>query len=305
MFLQFLRQSTGGLFDPLFLAFTYFGEPTVALVIISIIYWCLDKKLGEYLILSRASAYLVNSIVKVTACVYRPWILDSRIHPVKEAIAGSTGYSFPSGHVTTATGLFGGLALRGKFSRALKIVLIIALVLVAFSRVYLGVHTVPDVVFGFILTLIVLVVFSKLFDKLEEHPNLDIIISSLGIVISILVVIFTLTKSYPMDYDAAGKLIVDPVIMTIDTFKSAGLGVGLFLSWPIERRFICFSADGSIKSKLARAVLGLIALLFIFIGINMLFGDTPARAFWQCFAIMILVMLIYPAIIKFFQDRNN
>ena len=289
----------------MFLACTYFGKPTLALIIIAIIYWCLDKKLGEYLILSLTSAYLVNSIVKITACVYRPWILDSRIVPVKDAIPSATGYSFPSGHVTTATGLFGGLALRGKLSKALKIVLIIGVVLVAFSRVYLGVHTIPDVVFGVILTLIVLMIFNKLFDKLEDNPNLDIIISAVGIVISVLVVISTLTKSYPMDYDAAGKLIVDPVIMTIDTFKSAGLGVALFLSWPIERRFIRFTADGNIKTKIIRLVFGLIILLLIFIAISKLLGNTPAGAFWQCFAIMMFVMLIYPAIIKFFQNRNN
>ena len=294
----------GGVFDPLFLACSYFGKPAIAIIIISLIYWCFNKKLGEYLILSLTSAYVVNGIVKIIACVYRPWILDSRIHPVEDAIPDATGYSFPSGHVTTATTLFGGIALKGNLLKALKIVLIICVVLVAFSRIYLGVHTVPDVVFGFIVTFIVMLIFSKLFEKLEENPNLDIIISVIGIVISVLVVIFAFTKSYPMDYDAAGNLIVDPIIMTIDTFKSAGMAIGVFLCWPIERRFINFSIEGTAKIKAIRAIFGLMVLLFA-MGITLLFEESIIGGFLQSLLIMVVIVLIYPAIIKFFQNRKS
>lgn len=131
--------------------------------------------------------------------MYRPWILDSRIHPVKGAIETATGYSFPSGHTTDATTVFGGAILRGKLSKSLNIVLGLCIVLIGFSRNYLGVHSVLDVIFGFLFTLIVLLIFSKLFDKLEEKPNLDIVISCVGILISILVAIYALTKSYPID----------------------------------------------------------------------------------------------------------
>ena len=286
------------------MACSYFGEPAAAIIIISIIYWCFNKKLGEYLILSLTSAYVVNGIVKIIACVYRPWILDSRIHPVEDAIPGATGYSFPSGHVTTATTLFGGIALKGNVSKAFKILLIICLILVAFSRIYLGVHTLADVVFGFILTFLVMLLFSKLFEKLDENPNLDIIISVIGIVISVLVVIFASTKSYPMDYDALGNLIVDPMIMTIDTFKSVGMAIGVFICWPIERRFINFTVEATAKTRAIRAVFGLIVLLLV-MGITLLFEKNIAGGFLQSLLIMIVVVLIYPAIIKFFQNRKS
>ena len=97
-----------------------FGETTVIIFLISAIYWCLDKKLAEYILVSQGYADLVNGLAKVVACVYRPWILDSRVYPVNEAIPGATGYSFPSGHTTTATTMFAGLVLRGKFSKTFK-----------------------------------------------------------------------------------------------------------------------------------------------------------------------------------------
>ena len=281
------------------------AEDAPILVIIATIYWCLNKNLGEYLLVSQAGADLVNGFTKITACIYRPWVLDSRVQPLKEAISGATGYSFPSGHTTVATNLFLGSVLRGKFSKGLNIALIACLILVGFSRNYVGVHSVLDVIFGFILTAIVLLIFSKLFDKLEEKPNLDIVISCIGILISILIVVYALTKSYPLDYDAAGKLIVDPALLTLDTFRNAGLAIATFISWPIERRFIKFTTDGSLETKVLRFICGFLSLEFIISVIMPLFGNTPIEAFLQFFVIMVFVMLIYPAIIKFFQNRSN
>ena len=303
--MQFLRQVTGGIFNAFFITCSDFADDAPILIVIATIYWCLNKELGEYLLVSQAGADLINGLAKVTACVYRPWILDSRVHPLKEAIPGATGYSFPSGHTTVATNLFFGSVLRGKFSKGLNIVLIVCLILIAFSRSYVGVHSVLDVIFAVILTVIVLLIFSKLFDKLEEKPNLDILISCIGILVSILIVIYALTKSYPMDYDAAGKLIVDPAILMLDTFRNAGLAIATFISWPIERRFIRFSTDGSLETKALRFICGFLALEVIISVIMPLFGNTPLEAFLQFFVVMIFVMLVYPAIIKFFQNKNN
>ena len=265
----------------------------------------MNKKLGEYLFVSQAGADLVNGLAKITACVYRPWVLDSRVKPLEEAFHGATGYSFPSGHTTVATNLFFGSVLRGNFSKGLNIALLACLFLICFSRNYVGVHTVLDVICGFILTVIVLLIFSKLFDKLEEKPNLDIVISAIGILVSILIVIYALTKSYPMDYDAAGKLLVDPAKLMLDTFRNAGLAIATFISWPIERRFIKFSSDGSLEDRALRFICGFVALEFIINVIMPLFGETPLEAFLEFFVLILFVMLIYPAIIKFFQNRKN
>ncbi|WP_082706392.1 phosphatase PAP2 family protein [Methanobrevibacter sp. YE315] len=305
LLIQFFRdQIAHGAFNSFFVACSIFGETLTATILIAIVYWCLDKKLGEYLLLGQAGGELVNGLAKVVACVYRPWILDSRIKPVSEAIATATGYSFPSGHVTTATVLFGGAALRGKFGKYLNIALIVSLILVAFSRNYLGVHSVLDVIFGFLFTLIVLIIFSKLFDSLDEMPNLDIIISVVGIIISIMIVAFALTKSYPLDYDSAGRLIVDPAVLTIDTFRNAGISVGTFISWPIERRFIKFATDGTMEAKAARCIFGFISLEFIINVICPLMGNGALGNFLQTFIVMVFIILIYPTIIKLFQKNN-
>ena len=117
---------------------------------------------------------VINPLIKLTACVYRPWIRDSRIIPAGDAIRTATGYSFPSGHTTTVGPLAGGMAVNlweDKRSRAFSIVFLIYLCLTAFSRNYLGVHTPQDVCVGLIISSLVLFGTSRLFKWLDAHTE--------------------------------------------------------------------------------------------------------------------------------------
>lgn len=114
LIIQSLRQASGGLFDSFFLTCTYFGLLPNILMLIGIVYWCYDKKLGEYLLVSFSFARLADAFVKIAACIYRPWVIDPNIHPMEEALEDATGYSFPSGHATSATTLFCGIPLYKK-----------------------------------------------------------------------------------------------------------------------------------------------------------------------------------------------
>ena len=96
----------------------------------------------------KTSVPMAHGLLKVTACVYRPWIRDPRIIPDVDAQAAATGYSFPSGHSMNAAALYGGAAIRKELSKALRITMVIIMVLIAFSRNFLGVHTPQDVLIG-------------------------------------------------------------------------------------------------------------------------------------------------------------
>ncbi|AMD17198.1 hypothetical protein TL18_03665 [Methanobrevibacter sp. YE315] len=305
LFIQFFRQSIGGIFDSFFVSCSYYGETISVIVLMALFYWCLDKKLGEYLFIAFCGSNIVTSFLKNIACIYRPWILDSRIHPVNDAMPSATGYSFPSGHSSNVTTLFGGIIIRGKYSKALNIVFAVCMMLVLFSRLYLCVHSVLDVLGAFIYTVIVLLIFSKLFDRLDEKPNFDIIISVIGLILAAIVTIYILTKGYPMDYDSAGKLIVDPAILTLGAFYNIGLISAILISWPIERRFIKFSDEGTTEIKMIRFLCGFVGIGFIATVILPLIGSTtPLVNFLGMFILGLFVMLIYPAIIKFFQKSQ-
>ena len=87
---------------------------TYLVIVPALVYWCVDKRSGLYTLASYSLSVAVNAVVKLTACVYRPWIRDSRIVPAGDAITTATGYSFPSGHSSTAAPIYGSLAVSSK-----------------------------------------------------------------------------------------------------------------------------------------------------------------------------------------------
>lgn len=308
LFLEYFRQISGGIFDKFFLTCSYFGLLPTILLLISIVYWCFDKKLGEYLLISLSFTRILNAFIKVDACVYRPWIVDSNIHPLKEALPDATGYSFTSGHATSATILFCGIPIKRKnISKALKIVFILCLILICFSRCYVGVHTLTDIVFGIIFSLIILIIVKKVFDKYEDKQNFDLIILGVGIISSILLIIYSTFKGYPMDYDSAGKLIVDPTKMALESFKNAGFSIGILLSWVIERRFIKFSTEGNLESKVLRVLVGFIGFEILLTVIVPFVGTLFSKQignFITYFLFPVYVIILVPLFIKFFKNRG-
>lgn len=71
--------------------------------------------------------------------------------------------------------------------------------------------------------------------------------------------IFAAVKSYPEDFDAAGKLLVDGAKMAKDTYKGVGWCIGFFAGWVLERRYVRFFTDQPIITRMTRLVTGLLS----------------------------------------------
>ena len=125
----------------------------------------------------------------------------------------------------------------------LSVVFIILVLLIAFSRNYLGVHTPQDVVAALVIGAAVLFLMSKLMPIIDERPNMDIWVMLGGVALCALLILYAALKPYPTDYAADGSVIVEGSKMAVDSFKNAGMGIGFFIGWFIERRFIKFSTD--------------------------------------------------------------
>ncbi len=244
MLLQNFRDATGGVLDGFFELITKLGEASIITILVAAFYWCIDKREGIYLMLTLYYNRVINGFLKITACVYRPWIRDARILPVEGAIADATGYSFPSGHSANATAFFAGLTVKKGRNIIIKIALIVLVLLIGFSRNYLGVHTPQDVIVSIVVAVVLLIAFKFLLDRVDKHPNLDWIVLISGIALCVLLILYAALKSYPVDYNAAGEMIVDPAKMSVDSFKNAGMGLGFIIGWFLERRLIKFSVEG-------------------------------------------------------------
>ena len=207
--LQDFRNGIGAFLASFLSKMTWLGELNTAIIIMTVIYWCVSKDIGIYFLMGWSGNRLVNGMLKVTACAYRPWIRDARVVPYGDSITTATGYSFPSGHTMNAATIYGGGAIRKDLPRILRIVLGLLVLLVAFSRNYLGVHTPQDVLVGIVAGTLVMVMTMKLMQWLEVHPEKDLLVAGIGTGLAILVAIYAAVKPYPVDTDAAGKVLVE------------------------------------------------------------------------------------------------
>ncbi|MBQ8093787.1 MAG: phosphatase PAP2 family protein [Clostridia bacterium] len=298
--LQDFRNGVGGILTDFLNKMTFLGELNTALVIMALVYWSVDKSLGTYLMMGWSGNRLVNGVLKVTACAYRPWIRDSRIIPYGNSITTATGYSFPSGHTMNATSIFGGLAVRGDMPGVLRITAGLIVLLVGFSRNFLGVHTPQDVLVGMILGSLVLALVYRLMNWVDKNPGKDWLVAAVGLVLAIAVAVYAAVKPYPMDYDAEGKLLVDGAKMANDTFKGCGWCIAFLVGWVMERRFAGFSTDVPLKQKLTRAAAGIlsyyaVSLILVPLVKNGIGG--PAGTMISCFLQVFYVVFIFPWIL--------
>lgn len=299
--LQEFRNGAGACLVDFMSKMSFIGEMNTVLIITALIYWCVNKDLGKYLLMGWSGSRVVNGFLKVTACVYRPWIRDTRIVPDSEALATATGYSFPSGHSTNAGALYGGGAIRKELPKALRIVLGVIAVLIGFSRNFLGVHTPQDVLIGIASGLLVMWLTVKLIAWTEKHPEKDILVMCAGIAASAAVAVFAAVKSYPVDYDAAGKLLVDGAKMANDTYKGAGWCIGFLAGWLLEKRYVGFSTDVPMMTRMTRLTTGLLSYYAVsLILLPLVKAGIPGAGgtVLSCFIQMFYVTFLFPWCVK-------
>jgi len=304
--LQDFRNSFGAGLAAFFQKATFFGEVSVVPIIMAIIYWAVSKEYGHYMMLGWAGIRLVNGALKVTACAYRPWIRDPRIIPYGDAMETATGYSFPSGHTMNAATIFGGGVVRKDVPRFLRVTLFILMLLVGFSRNYLGVHTPQDVLVGMAAGLLVMWLTLRLLRWVDAHPDKDWVVVCIGIVLGVGVALYAAFKLYPEDY-RNGKLLVDGAKMANDTYKGVGWCTAILVGWILERRFIRFTTDGiPMMRRIARIVLGLLGYYFLNLVLIPIFKDwipgIPGTIL-TCFIQMFYITFIVPCLIRFLEKH--
>lgn len=264
LFLQQFRETTQGVFNSLFLFITAFGEDTLLFAGIAAIYWSVNKQAGLYIFFNYHFGNYVNQFLKITACINRPWVRDSRVQPVEAAKGAATGYSFPSGHTAKATAVWGGLG-RYIFSASKRIAWLLwsLVLLVGFSRNYLGVHTPQDVMVSLILGILLFMLGDKWFHYQQAASQRDWMSVWIGLAAGVLLILYAGMKSYPMEY-VDGVLLVNPESMIHGAFKGAGGVCGFFLGWILERKAVHFSTDTfNREEKVWRALIGLAGLIAV------------------------------------------
>lgn len=296
-FLLWLQGLRTPFLDALLEAVTDAVTGTAMYAVIAIIYWCISKRAATYVALNIAGGSMVNQALKNTFCVYRPWIRDPRVIPAGDAISNATGYSFPSGHTQVASCEFLSVAVWQKKRKWAVAVCVFLTLLVMFTRLYLGVHTPQDVLVSLLVSILVLIVNAKLLKWVDGGKNRDILFSLVGIVAGAAFLVYGVFKPYPLDYDAAGRLLVDPEEMIADCYKAAGCIFGFFTGWLLERRFVSFDVDGRPLIRVIRGAVGAVILAVIALagraGLVSLLGENWGELVFFVVA-FVFILFVYP-----------
>ena len=306
LWLQEWRNATSNALTPLFEQLSLFGVRDI-LLLPAFVYWCVDKRSGMFIFFSYKLSQTFNAIVKLTACIYRPWVRDARIIPAGDAITTAGGYSFPSGHTMMAAPIYGGLfaATKNKFLRCLFVILILA---TAFSRNYLGVHTPQDVVVGTLLGILSVWIGHKVFAYLDKHPEKDIHVMILSALMGILTLVYVTYKPYHVDYTADGKMLVDPLKMQIDSWGDAGGFAAFALAWFIESRFVKFESTGINAKGIILCIIGMIPLHWMIWNIGGIMSGAFGPYWGKLVAkscILLYMITVWPIVIKLFSGKKE
>lgn len=296
LILQNFRDLSNHIFDNFFLFITTFGETFIPIMLITLIYWCVNKKLGQFLLWNYAIGFVINTFLKITACIYRPWILSCNVHPLPQAIPGAGGYSFPSGHTTGAVAVWGGLAYWCKNNKWIVSVALTIMLLIMFSRNYLGVHTPQDVVVSFIIGCCLLFGIDKIIKYIDDNKNADLVVVSVVTASIAILLPYLFLKSYPCDY-VNGKILYDTFGMKLFSSAKSFCVLGLFWGWLIEKRYIKFSAEtGSLINKILRYIIGILVLCLLLQFDKYLgrFGNIFINNMILYFIIGLYITLIHP-----------
>lgn len=147
------------------MTFASFLGSAITLIILTLgfIFLLKNKKDAKYITINLVLVFLLNRILKLIVARERPNVLR---------LVSEEGYSFPSGHAMVSMGFYGFLIYLSyknirnqKIKYPLIIFLSMLILLIGISRIYLGVHYATDVIGGFIIGIMYLVIFIKFIYK--------------------------------------------------------------------------------------------------------------------------------------------
>lgn len=300
-FLYFLESIRTPVMDTLMGAVTELGGETAFLVAALILFWCVDKRQGYYLMAVGFLGTLSNQFIKITCRVPRPWVRDPEFTIVESAREAATGYSFPSGHSQTAVGTFGTIA-RCNRRKWLRTVCIAICVIVPFSRMYLGVHYPSDVLVGSGMALGFIALLHPVCYKNDGKyiPALFVVM----ILLALAFVAYVQYFPFPADIDAAN---LESAIKNSYTLMGALLG--MVVVYFVDENKLHFPTQGKWYAQVLKILGGLVLVLTIKSGLKSpleaLFGGHMIARAARYGLIVLAAGIIWPLTFPWFAKLGS
>lgn len=286
------------LLDTLMAWITECGGELVFMAVAITMFWCVSKACGYYMLTVGFTGTILNQFLKLAFRIPRPWVKDPDFTIVESARAGATGYSFPSGHTQNVFASFG-CGMRWTKQTWLRIVCGAIVVLTAFSRMYLGVHTPLDVGVSFGIGLVLVFALYPLFSRFEERPNAMYWVFGVMIVLNLAYLLYAELWPFPADVDAANL-----AEGRKNAYTLLGAVLGMTGAYFIDRKYVHFDVRAVWWAQALKVVLGLaltVALRTVLKApLLALFGGHNAAHLLRYFIMVLFAGGVWPMTFRWF-----
>lgn len=298
-FLYFLQSIRNPVLDWIFALITHLGEETFFLVIAIAFFWCINKREGYFILITGLVGTIVNQVAKLLFRIPRPWVLDPEFDIVESARAEATGYSFPSGHTQNIAGTYGAIAAHNP-KKWKSIICVAVIVLVAFSRMYLGVHTPLDVIVSLLVAIGLVLLLRPVFSSEENMNKFMPIVVVCSVILSVGFLTYVLLISGdqsldPHNYHSGLK----------NACTLLGCTAALIPVYILDRKIIKFETEAKWYVQIIKLVLGLLGVLAIKSGLSApltaLFGNEFVARAVRYFLIVMFAGTVWPLTFKWFS----
>jgi membrane-associated phospholipid phosphatase len=227
---EFIQTFRTGFFDLFFSLLTELGDETVFIVVVGLVYWTISKSYGYRYAMIFLSSVVLNETLKDIIARPRPYT-----SPTVESVTPQTdGYAFPSGHAQNSTMQAWLLNERfGSLKRWIRPALITLVILVSFSRIYLGQHYLSDVLAGIAVASLLYGLYRYLATKVTWTVPQTILYG-----MPLLLVLLILLPEKNLVISVAGM-------------------IGGTIGYVLEERYIQFDVKASLATQVIKFILGI------------------------------------------------
>ena len=301
-FLNFLASLRNPVLNWIMQIITYCGEELLFMAVALVLFWCVDKWKGYYILAVGFLGTIATQWMKLICRVPRPWVKDPNFKIVESARSGATGYSFPSGHSQSAACTFGGIA---RFTKKtwLRIVCMALVALVGFSRMILGAHYPTDVAVGLAVGIVLVFAMYPIVKRAKEDPRWMYGLLGCLVLVNVAYLLYLNLYKFPADVFLPEN--VDNYTEGLaNGWKLLGALLGLILAYTVDWKKLHFSEKAPLAGQICKVVVGLILVVAVQKGLKPVFAMISDGAFWNAlryFCVVVFAGAVWPLSFPFWQ----
>jgi membrane-associated phospholipid phosphatase len=264
-------------------AFTFLGSEIFFLLVMPALYWSIDPKIGF-----RAGMMLVisgglNTALKMFIHTPRPYWVDGSV----KAFSSETSFGLPSGHSQNSAAIWGMVAQTMR-KRSAIIIAAIVVFFIGFSRIYLGVHFLHDVLTGWLIGILLILLYVKLEKPVGNYIQTKSLCFQLlaALMFSMLLILLgTLGQSIENNWKMPIEWINNAVSAGADApdpfnlegmITIAGVAFGFLVGFALWRfLYDTYEINCSPMKRLLRYLVGLVGIFILYFGLKLLLPEEP------------------------------